>query len=202
MWVGYERTKYANIPFASHICIDSYSEMNIGETWSISLPSTWSKVSSTKKKQIVNIFGQKLIWREVCWTNSLPSTVLYWKSIIKYSKALIWVITQCFVVMSSLNVNRNLHKVVYKKLEKYIEIYRLFLICLSLYQTNLQSSLQSRYMFNIKKSLLIDALNFIPREAKYLLRIAPRIAIDLLKGRYLFKDFVKVKQWTDRPLAV
>ena len=29
------------------------------------------------------------------------------------------VITQCFVAMSSLNVNRNLHKVVYTKLEKY-----------------------------------------------------------------------------------
>ena len=100
-YLGYERTKYANIHFASHICIDSCSEMNIGETWSISSPSTWSKVSSTKKKQIVNIFGQKLIWREVCSTNSLPSTVLYWKSIIKYSKALIWVVTQRFVAMSS-----------------------------------------------------------------------------------------------------
>ena len=32
VWVGYERTKYANVHFASHVCIDSYSEMNIGET--------------------------------------------------------------------------------------------------------------------------------------------------------------------------
>ena len=31
-YLGYERTKYANIHFASHICIDSCSEMNIGET--------------------------------------------------------------------------------------------------------------------------------------------------------------------------
>ena len=61
-----------------------------------------------KKKHIVNIFRQKLIWREVCSTNSLPSTVLYQKSIIKYSKALIWVVTQRFVAMSSLNVNRKL----------------------------------------------------------------------------------------------
>ena len=104
--------------------------------------------------------------------------------------------------MSSLNVNRNLRKVVYKKLKKYIEIYCLFSISLGLYQTNLQPSLQSRYMFNIKKSLLIDVLNFIPRKARDLLRIAPRIAIDLPKGQYLFKDFVKVKQWRDRPLAV
>ena len=57
-------------------------------------------------------------------------------------------------------------------------------------------------MFNIKKLLLIDALKFIPREAKDLLRVAPRIAIDFPKGRYLFKDFVKVKRWTDQPLAV
>ena len=31
-----------------------------------------------------------------------------------------WVVTQRFVATSSLNVNRNLHKVVYMKLEKYI----------------------------------------------------------------------------------
>ena len=53
-----------------------FSEMNIGETWSFWLPSTWSKVSSKKKKQIVDIFGQKLIWWEVCWTNSMASTLL------------------------------------------------------------------------------------------------------------------------------
>ena len=29
-----------------------------------------------------------------------------------------------------------------------------------------------------------------------------RIVIDLPEGRYLFKDFVKVKRLTDRPLAV
>ena len=57
-------------------------------------------------------------------------------------------------------------------------------------------------MFNIKKLLLIDALKFIPREAKDLLRVAPRIAIDFPEGRYLFKDFVKVKRWTDQSLAV
>ena len=57
--------------------IDSCSEINIGETRSISSSSTWSKVCAAKTKQIVNIFGQKLIWREVCSTNSLPSTVLY-----------------------------------------------------------------------------------------------------------------------------
>ena len=61
-YLGYKRTKYVNIHFASHICIDSCSEMNIGETCSISLPSMWLKVSSTKKRQVVNIFGQKLIW--------------------------------------------------------------------------------------------------------------------------------------------
>ena len=43
----------------------------------------------------------------------------------------------------------------------------------------------------------IDALKFIPREARDLLRIALRIAIDLPKGQYLFKDFVKVKRWRD-----
>ena len=38
----------------------------------------------------------------------------------KIQQRFIWVVTQCFVATSSLNVNRNLHKVVYTKLEKYI----------------------------------------------------------------------------------
>ena len=45
----------------------------------------------------------------------------------------------------------------------------------------LQSSPQSRYMFDIKKLLLIDVLTFIPREVRDLLRIA----IDLPERRYL-----------------
>ena len=57
-------------------------------------------------------------------------------------------------------------------------------------------------MLDIKKLLLIDALKFIPGEVRDLLRIALRIAIDLTEGRYVFKDFVKVKRWTDRSLAV
>ena len=54
----------------------------------------------------------------------------------------------------------------------------------------------------MKHSLLIDMLKFIPGEARDLLRIAPRTVIDLPEGRHLFKDFVKVKRWTDQPLAV
>ena len=57
-------------------------------------------------------------------------------------------------------------------------------------------------MFNMKKLLLIDVLKFIPGEARDLLRIALRLVINLPKGQYLFKDFIKVKHWTDQPLAV
>ena len=56
-------------------------------------------------------------------------------------------------------------------------------------------------MFDTEKLSLTDALKFISREARDLLRIAPRIAIDLPEGRYLFKEFVKVKRWMDRPLV-
>jgi len=52
-------------------------------------------------------------------------------------------------------------------------------------------------MFDIKKLLLVDALKFIPGEAMDLSRIEPRIAIALPEGQNLFKDFVKVKRWTD-----
>ena len=57
-------------------------------------------------------------------------------------------------------------------------------------------------MVNIKKLLLIVVLTFIPAEARDLLRIALRIAIDLPEGLYLFKDFIKDKHLTDRALAV
>ena len=57
-------------------------------------------------------------------------------------------------------------------------------------------------MVNIKKLLLIVVLTFIPSEARDLLRIALRIAIDLPEGLYLFKDFIKDKHLTDRALAV
>ena len=49
---------------------------------------------------------------------------------------------------------------------------------------------------------MIDALKFIPREARDLLRIALRIVINLPERQNLFKDYVKVKRWTDQLLAV
>ena len=51
-----------------------------------------------------------------------------------------------------LNVNRNLYTVFYKKREKYSS--EIDNVCLSFYQTNLQSSPQSRYMFD--KEILIN----------------------------------------------
>ena len=57
-------------------------------------------------------------------------------------------------------------------------------------------------MVDIKKLLLIDVLKFIPGEARDLLRIALRIAINLPEGPYLFKDFIKVKRLMDRALTV
>ena len=69
--------------------------------------STQLKVSSTKKKQIVNILVQKLIWQEVCLTNSM--TLLEVNKIQQSSYL------GCH---ATLYRNRNLQKVVYKKLEK------------------------------------------------------------------------------------
>ena len=56
-------------------------------------------------------------------------------------------------------------------------------------------------MFDTEKLSLTDLLKFISREARDLLRIVPRIVIDLPEGRYLFKEFVKVKHWMDRLLG-
>ena len=53
---------------------------------------------------------------------------------------------------------------------------RSFSISLNFYQTILESSPQTRFMFDIKKLLLIDALTFIPGETQ---DDPLRIAIDL-----------------------
>ena len=45
-------------------------------------------------------------------------------------------------------------------------------------------------MVDIKELLLIDVLKFIPGEARDLLRIALRIAIDLPEGLYIFLNFI------------
>ena len=65
-------------------------------------------------------------------------------------------------------LNRNLHKVVYKKLQKR----RSFSILLS--------SPHSRYMFDVKKLFFIDALEVIPRETQ---DDPLRTAIDLPESR-------------------
>ena len=57
---------------------------------------------------------------------------------------------------------------------------RSFSISLNFYQTILESSLQTRFMFDIKKLSLIDALTFIPGETQ---DDPLRIAIDLPKFR-------------------
>ena len=74
---------------------------------------------------------------------------------------------------------------------------RLFSISITFYKT-----ICNRFR-NLDTCLTyIDTLKFIPGEARDLLRIAPKTVIDLPEGRHLFKDFVKVKRWTDQPLAV
>ena len=98
---------------------------------------------------------------------------------------------QRFVVMSSLNVNRNLHKVVYTKLNEYSA--ELDNVCSQLTYVFIRLICNRICTLDTCSTLLTDALKFIPGEARDLLRIA----IDLPEGQCLFKDFVKVKRWTD-----
>ena len=78
------------------------SKMNIGETWSFSLPGTWSKVSSTKKNRRKEV---DLHWRKVCSTNSM--FIIRSKKI--YSRAFIQDIAQHFIAKGS-NVIGNLQQ--------------------------------------------------------------------------------------------
>ena len=88
--------------------------------------------------------------------------------------------------MSSLNVNRNLHKVVYTKLEKYSA--QKDDICSRLTKVFIRLICNRVRNLDTYSTLLTDALKFIPGEARDLLRITLRIAIDLPEGQYLFKD--------------
>ena len=109
------------------------SEINVSETWSFSLPGTWWKVST---KEV------DLHWRKVCSTNSM-----FIKSI-NIQRSFIRVITQqmsteiCTKLFSRRRIKRQDRR-------------RSFSISLNFYQTILESSLQTRFMLDIKKLLLM-----------------------------------------------
>ena len=126
--------------------------------------------SPTQRRIVANIFGKEvdLHWRKVCSTNS----VFIIKSQKIYSRAFIRVIAQYFIAKGS-NVSTKLFT---RRRIKRRERRRSFSISLNFYQTILESSPQTRFMFNIKKLLLINALTFIPGEPQ---DDPLRIAIDL-----------------------
>ena len=109
--------------------------------------------------------AKKLISQEVCETNSMSSTVLHQKSI-KYGRAFLGVV----------KLNRNSIKLFTRSSRNKS---RSFSISLSLYQINLPSSPQSRYMFDIKRLFEINPLKVIPGET---LDDLLRIAINLPKS--------------------
>ena len=180
--------------------------MNIGETWSISLPSMWSKVSSTKKTQRRNRslifsgqswFGEKSVGQTAClqryfirsqyWNTAKVSFGSSRNALSRWAHCMSTEICIKLFTWSSRKYSTEIDDV-YSRLSKFLSYY-------------LQLSPQSRYMFDTEKLSLTDGLKFISREARDLLRIAPRIVIDLPEGRYLFKEFVKVKRWMDRLLG-
>ena len=137
--------------------------------------------SPPQRRIVANIFGKEvdLHWRKVCSTNS----VFIIKSQKIYSRAFIRVIAQHFIAKGS-NVNRNLQKLFTRRRIKRRERRRSFSISLNFYQTILKSSPQTRFMFDIKKLLLVDALTFIPGETQ---DDPLRIAIDLPEFRRILK---------------
>ena len=87
----------------------------------------------------------------------------------------------CHATLCRDELNRNLHKVVYTKLEKYsAEIDN---VCSRLASVFIRLICNRVRNLDTCSTLLIDVLQFIPGEARDLLRIAPRIAIDLAEGR-------------------
>ena len=95
----------------------------------------------------------------------------------------IWVIAHHFIVKGS-NVNRNLYKLFTRRRIKRRNRWCSFSISVNFYQTILESSPQTRFVFDMKKSLLIDALTFIPRETRDGLL---RIMIDLPESHQIPK---------------
>ena len=138
--------------------------------------------SPPQRRIVANIFGKEvdLHWRKVCSTNSV------------------------FIIRSKKNIQQSFHsghratlyceglkchrkfatKLFTRRRIKRRNRRHSFSISLNFYQTILESSPQTRFMFDIKKLLLIDALTFIPRETQDDLL---RIAIDLLEFRRIPK---------------
>ena len=89
-----------------------HSEMNIKVKLDLFPCLVRDRKSPPQRRIVANIFGKEvdLRWRKVCSTNSM--FIIRSQKI--YSRAFIRVIAQHFIAKGS-NVNRNLHKVVYKK---------------------------------------------------------------------------------------
>ena len=133
---------------------------------------------------VTNIFGKEvdLHWRKVCSTNS----VFIIKSQKIYSRAFIRVIAQYFIAKGS-NVSTKLFT---RRRIKRRERRRSFSISLNFYQTILESSPQTTFMFDIKKLFLVDALTFITGQTQ---DDPLRIAIDLPEFRRIPKRRYKCR---------
>ena len=122
--------------------------------------------SPPQRRIVANIFGKEvdLHWRKVCSINS----VFIIRSQKIYSRAFIRVIAQHFIVLSrtAQMPTEICTKLFTRRRIKRRDRRRSFSISLNFYQTILESSPQTRFMFNIRKLLLIDALTFIPGETQ------------------------------------
>ena len=155
--------------------------MNTGKTWSILLPTTWSKVSSTKKK-CCWYFRQ----RSWCGKKSLPQTACLLSKVNKYTAELS-VGSSCNTLSRRSQMSTEICiKSFTRRRMKRRDRQHSFSISLHFYHTFLESSLQTRFMFDKKKLLLINALTFIPAETQDVLL---RIAINL-------PEFHQIHHWT------
>ena len=119
--------------------------LHIGKTWPFSLPGTWSKVSSTKKNNAKYFRVKKLIWGK-----SVPQTACLSSEVNKYTAELSFGSSR-----NTLSGRAHLMstEICIKLFTRRRDRQSWFSISLNFYQTILESSPQTRFMFDIKKSL-------------------------------------------------
>ena len=127
--------------------------MNIGETWSFSLLGAWSKVSSTKKNRRI---GEK----------SVPQTACLLSVVNKYTAELSFGSSRNTLSRRAQISAEICIKLFTRRRIKCRDRRRSFSISLNFHQAILESSPQTRFMFDIKKLLFMNALTFIPGETQ------------------------------------
>ena len=149
------------------------------ETWSFSLLSTWSKVSSTKKNRRI---GKK----------SVPQTACLLSVVDKYTAELSFGSSRNTLSRRAQISAEICIKLFTRRRIKCRDRRRCFSISLNFHQAILEPSPQTRFMFDIKKLLFMNALTFYSQRNTELRSICPN-SVEFPKHAGHITDYSKAE---------